>query len=484
MVEGRRCLDAGASTGGFTDVLLRRGANEVVAVDVGYGQLVWRLQTDERVKLHDRTNVRTLTPEAIGGPVELIVADLSFISLALVLPALTACAAPGADLVPMVKPQFEVGRERLGAGGVVRDLGHRADAVAGVVRAAGLLGWGLTGVVASPLPGPSGNVEFFVHLRQDAPTDDGATGGGSAGDRRGCGEGWAMTDRRMLLVAHTGRSDISEIADTAAKKLTAAGIDLVSLSRESGELDLAVFDPTAIDESPIEIVLALGGDGTLLRAAEHARPLRAPVLGINLGRVGFLTEVDVDQLDEALDAIIDRRYRVSSRMTVEVTVEHDGNVIAVDWALNEISVEKGTRERILDVVVEVDGHGVSAYGCDGVLIATPTGSTAYTFSAGGPVLWPGVDALLIAPSNAHALFARSLVVAPESTVTVHINPDGPSAVLACDGRRIHEVPPGARVHVRKGEKPVTLVRLNDRPFTDRLVRKFKLPVHGWRDQRH
>lgn len=173
-VEGRRCLDAGASTGGFTDVLLRRGAKEVVAVDVGYGQLVWRLQTDERVKLYDRTNVRTLTPEAIGGPAELIVADLSFISLTLVLPALTACATPGADLVPMVKPQFEVGRDRLGAGGVVRDLGHRADAVAGVVRAAGLLGWGLAGVVASPLPGPSGNVEFFVHLRQDEPTDDDA----------------------------------------------------------------------------------------------------------------------------------------------------------------------------------------------------------------------------------------------------------------------------------------------------------------------
>lgn len=175
IAAGRRCLDAGASTGGFTDVLLRRGAREVVAVDVGYGQMVWRLQTDVRVKLHDRTNVRTLTPDAIGGPAELIVADLSFISLSLVLPALTACSAPGADLVPMVKPQFEVGRERLGAGGVVRDLGHRVDAVAGVVRAAGLLGWGLTGVVASPLPGPSGNVEFFVHLRQDAPTDNAAT---------------------------------------------------------------------------------------------------------------------------------------------------------------------------------------------------------------------------------------------------------------------------------------------------------------------
>jgi 23S rRNA (cytidine1920-2'-O)/16S rRNA (cytidine1409-2'-O)-methyltransferase len=174
VVDGRRCLDAGASTGGFTDVLLRRGARQVVAVDVGYGQLVWRLQTDARVDIHDRTNVRTLSPEAIGGPVELIVADLSFISLNLVLPALTACAGPGADLLPMVKPQFEVGRERLGSGGVVRDLGHRADAVAGVVRAAGLLGWGLAAVVASPLPGPSGNVEFFVHLRQDAPLGEDA----------------------------------------------------------------------------------------------------------------------------------------------------------------------------------------------------------------------------------------------------------------------------------------------------------------------
>ncbi len=173
-VKGRRCLDAGASTGGFTDVLLRRGAGEVVTVDVGYGQLVWRLQTDERVRLFDRTNVRTLTPEAIGGPAELIVADLSFISLTLVLPALISCAAAGADLLPMVKPQFEVGRDRLGAGGVVRNREHRADAVSGVVRSAGVLGWGLAGVIASPLPGPSGNVEFFVHLRQDAATDEDA----------------------------------------------------------------------------------------------------------------------------------------------------------------------------------------------------------------------------------------------------------------------------------------------------------------------
>jgi NAD+ kinase len=293
-----------------------------------------------------------------------------------------------------------------------------------------------------------------------------------------------MTDRRMLLVAHTGRFDIAATAGAAADRLAEAGIELVSLVGESGELDLAVFDPRDTSDGPIEIVLAVGGDGTLLRAAEHARPLSAPVLGVNLGRVGFLTEVDLEHLDQALDAIIDQRYRVTSRMTVEVTVEHDGALVGAGWALNEISVEKGSRERILDVVVEVDGRGVSAYGCDGVLCATPTGSTAYTFSAGGPVLWPGVDALLVVPSNAHALFARALVVSPESTVTVHIDPDGPSAVMACDGRRIHEIPPGSRIHVRKGEKPVTMVRLNDQTFTDRLVRKFKLPVHGWRDQRH
>ncbi|RJK93112.1 TlyA family RNA methyltransferase [Vallicoccus soli] len=168
-VEGRRCLDAGASTGGFTDVLLRRGAAQVVAVDVGYGQLAWALRTDERVQVHDRTNVRDLTPEHVGGPVDVVVADLSFISLRLVLPALAACA-PGADadLALMVKPQFEVGRERLGQGGVVRDPQLRADAVRDVGAAAAALGLGAAGVVASPLPGPSGNVEYFLWLRRDA----------------------------------------------------------------------------------------------------------------------------------------------------------------------------------------------------------------------------------------------------------------------------------------------------------------------------
>lgn len=168
-VEGRRCLDAGASTGGFTDVLLRAGAASVVAVDVGYGQLLWRLRNDDRVEVHDRTNVRELTAEQVAPAPSLVVADLSFISLRLVLPALVRSAAPDADLLLMVKPQFEVGRERLGSGGVVRDPALRAAAVRDVVAAASGLGLRLMACAASPLPGPSGNVEYFVHLRGGAP---------------------------------------------------------------------------------------------------------------------------------------------------------------------------------------------------------------------------------------------------------------------------------------------------------------------------
>ncbi len=166
-VAGRRCLDAGASTGGFTDVLLRAGAREVVAVDVGYGQLAWSIRSDERVRVHDRTNVRSLSPADIDGPADLIVADLSFISLRLVLDALTSCLRPDGDLVPMVKPQFEVGKERVGTGGVVRDPALRADAVLEVAEQARLRGLGVAGVVTSPLPGPSGNVEFFLWLRRE-----------------------------------------------------------------------------------------------------------------------------------------------------------------------------------------------------------------------------------------------------------------------------------------------------------------------------
>ncbi|MFF0637501.1 TlyA family RNA methyltransferase [Nocardia sp. NPDC004151] len=201
-VDGKRCLDAGASTGGFTDVLLSKGAKEVVAADVGYGQLIWRLQNDDRVQVHDRTNVRALTPELIGGTVDLVVTDLSFISLGLVLPALAACCAPGADLLPMVKPQFEVGKERVGSGGVVRDPALRAEVVREVAAAAAALGLRTRGVTASPLPGPSGNVEYFLWLRKEsAPVEPDAAEPVATGAAAGVGAAAYDADEAARVAA-------------------------------------------------------------------------------------------------------------------------------------------------------------------------------------------------------------------------------------------------------------------------------------------
>lgn len=293
--------------------------------------------------------------------------------------------------------------------------------------------------------------------------------------------------RKVLVVAHTGRDDVAELAHDLAARLAAAGVEMVGLADESDELELDVVAGVNGDRGDLEMVVSLGGDGTLLRAAEAARPLQVPVLGVNLGKVGFLAEADVDHLDEVVDTIVHRRHLqpggATIRMTVDISIEVDGEIIESCWALNEASVEKSIRERILDVVVEVDGRGVSAFGCDGVLCATPTGSTAYAFSAGGPILWPEVEALLVVPSNAHALFARPMVVGPDSVVTVHLDPDGHEAILSCDGRRTHVLPAGSKVHMRRGARPVIMVRLGDQPFSDRLVRKFDLPVKGWRHRR-
>ena len=293
--------------------------------------------------------------------------------------------------------------------------------------------------------------------------------------------------REVLLVLHAGHPENLRTAEQVAHQLAEAGIGVRVLAAEATHLDAALCD----HQMPIgpqaaagaELIVVLGGDGTLLRAAELARPCGVPLLGVNFGRVGFLAEADRGSLDAVMHAIVDGDYLVDERMTVEVTARRNGSTLARTWALNEASVEKSKRERLLDVVLEVDRRPVSGFGCDGVLCATPTGSTAYAFSAGGPVVWPDVDALVVVPSNAHALFARPLVVSPDSVVAVEVDPHGHPAVLCCDGRRTFALPAGARIEVVRGATPIRLVRLHDRPFTDRLVRKFELPVQGWRGRR-
>lgn len=296
-----------------------------------------------------------------------------------------------------------------------------------------------------------------------------------------------MSDvRRVFLLAHTGREEARAVAREFCAGLLDHGLVVRMSPTELDEIALADDRVEAMEPGPealqdCELAVVIGGDGTILRAAELTRGTDTPLLGVNLGHVGFLAEAESDDLEVTLAAVVHRRYTYEERLTVDVAVYQDKELVAATWALNEASVEKGTPERMLEVIVEVDGRPLSQWGCDGVVCATPTGSTAYNFSAGGPIVWPDVEAMLLVPLSAHALFARPLVVGPSSVLAIEVlaNNEG-SGVLWADGRRTVALAPGARIEVRRGQHPVRLARLHEAPFTDRLVAKFDLPVAGWR----
>jgi NAD+ kinase len=293
--------------------------------------------------------------------------------------------------------------------------------------------------------------------------------------------------RTVLVTAHIGRENALRSARFVADRLTAAGIAVRTLAGEfssPGAHEVPASDAAA---EGAELVIVLGGDGSLLRAAELSRPAGVPLIGANLGHVGFLAEAEPDGLADLVERVVARDYAVEERMTIDVTVRRNGTGVASTWALNEATVEKAARERVIEVIIEIDGRPLSRWGGDGVVCSTPTGSTAYAFSAGGPVVWPEVEALLMVPISAHALFAPPMVVSPQSVLAVEliVASETSGAVLWCDGRRKVDLPPGARVEVRRGALPVLLARLQTSEsrsggFTDRLVAKFGLPVAGWR----
>ena len=290
--------------------------------------------------------------------------------------------------------------------------------------------------------------------------------------------------RTALVVAHTGRDRITDMATETADQLHAAGFEVRMLAADAADCRRAaavtVVDAAGAAEGA-EVVFAFGGDGTFLRAAELARPAQVPLLGVNFGHVGFLAEAEPDGLSDTIASVVAGTYEVEERVTVDAELWLDGRLVASAWALNEASLERSNRERMLEVAVAIDGRPLLRFGCDGVLCATPTGSTAYAYSAGGPIAWPSVDALLVVPNAAHALFARPIIVAPDSVVDIDLLASEHAGVLSCDGRRSLAVPPGGRVRVRKGAIPIRIVRLADWSFADRLVHKFQLPVRSFRD---
>ncbi|MFT4086597.1 MAG: NAD kinase [Gordonia sp. (in: high G+C Gram-positive bacteria)] len=309
--------------------------------------------------------------------------------------------------------------------------------------------------------------------------------------------------RTFLVVAHTGREAVTHTLRALARRCAEAGVVLRIVDHDTrmpSDPNVATWHPIAPDDlratgaevevthagsaSAVgcELVIVLGGDGTFLRAAELAYPAQVPLLGINLGHIGFLAEAEAHGIDDVMDRLIDGQYTVEDRMVldIEVSAASTGESLGRTWALNEVVVQNRSHNGVLELVTEVDGRPVSAFGADGLLVSTPTGSTAYAFSAGGPVMWPDLEAILIVPSNAHALFARPMVTSPRSRIAIEVDRRGRAAVAVCDGRRMIEVPAGARIEVVRASTALKWIRIGSEPFADRLVTKFSLPVTGWR----
>ena len=285
-----------------------------------------------------------------------------------------------------------------------------------------------------------------------------------------------MSARNLLLVCNPSRQEAVDAAIALAKDFSAEGFSLYTIS----DVEIAGVSKCDVASLPaLEVAVVLGGDGTMLRAAEVTREQQIPLLGVNLGHVGFLAEVEKPPLSAIVSAITKREYVLDSRMVLQYAVKRDGKTVSQGWALNEVTVER-ERTSMVELFLEIDGRPISRWGCDGLICSTPTGSTAYAFSAGGPVVWPEVDALVVLPISAHALFSRPLVISPQSEIVVKV--ESKEAVLSADSLRKFDLLVGDRVVITKDSHVVKLAHLTNTLFSDRLVAKFKLPVEGWRGE--
>jgi len=281
--------------------------------------------------------------------------------------------------------------------------------------------------------------------------------------------------RNLLIVCNPSREDAIAAAVELQQNLASTfGIYTISDVEISG-----IIKTTVADLPQLEVAVVLGGDGTMLRAAEVAHEREIPLLGVNLGHVGFLSEVEHSKISDVIEALVNKTYVIDPRITLGYTVERDGKVVASGWALNEVTVER-EKATMVELFLEIDSRPISRWGCDGLICSTPTGSTAYAFSAGGPILWPEVDALVVLPISAHALFSRPLVISPQSKIAVSI--ESSEAFLSADALRKFALQRGDRVVVTKNPRIIKLAHLKNTLFSDRLVAKFKLPVEGWRGE--
>lgn len=282
--------------------------------------------------------------------------------------------------------------------------------------------------------------------------------------------------RSILFIVNTNRTDATDAVLELAQKFSNAGYSLYTTS----DTVLEGLEPITDDGlSRVEIAIVLGGDGTMLRAAEAVRGTEIPILGVNLGRVGFLAEVEKPSLDEIVSAVVARNFLTEERMVLAYSVEREECEISSGWALNEVTIER-SETTMVELFVQIDHRPLSRWGCDGLICSTPTGSTAYAFSAGGPIVWPEVQALLVLPISAHALFSKPMVVSPESKIVIDV--ESSHALLSADSRRKFSLRLGDRITLTRDSNTVRLAHVKEILFTDRLVAKFKLPIEGWRGE--
>ena len=285
-----------------------------------------------------------------------------------------------------------------------------------------------------------------------------------------------MSIRSVAFLVNPSRPEAISAAGELAPLLFSAGFSLYTIS----DIDIEGIKKVAAEDLPeIELAVVLGGDGTILRAAEVTLVRKIPLLGINLGHVGFLAEVNRPTIKAIAQSIIDKSYVSENRMVLQFEIERGGKVVSTGWALNEVTVERDATTMV-ELFVEIDRRPLSHWGCDGVICSTPTGSTAYAFSAGGPVLWPEIEALVLLPISAHALFARPMVVSPKSEIIITV--ESSAALLSADALRKTPLQLGDRVIITRDERTIKLSHVSSTLFTDRLVAKFKLPVEGWRGE--
>ena len=285
-----------------------------------------------------------------------------------------------------------------------------------------------------------------------------------------------MSTRKAILVINATRSEAVDAATTLVRLLSTENFELATASA----VDIDGLTRTTVEDLPdSEIVIVLGGDGTILRGAEISRLRNIPLLGVNLGHVGFMAEVEKLSLETVAASVVAKSYSTAPRMVLVYSVERDGSEVSKGWSLNEVTIER-TESTMVELFVQVDRRPLSRWGCDGLIAATPTGSTAYAFSAGGPVLWPNLDAVVLLPISAHALFSRPMVISPKSEIVVEIESE--AAMLSADALREFALVKGDRVKITGDASVVNLAHVHPTLFTDRLVAKFKLPVEGWRGE--